>query len=83
MNPNKTEIIICLGSSCFARGNKKMVQVIQQFLKQNYLEDKVLFRGAHCFGQCGDGPVIKVDDEFIRTADEGEVVAFLKNHFRL
>lgn len=83
MNVNKTEITICLGSSCFARGNKKMVQVIQQFLKQNFLEDRVLFRGAHCFGECGDGPSIRIGDNTLRSGDEEAVISYLKNHFGL
>jgi NADH:ubiquinone oxidoreductase subunit E len=83
MDQNKTEIIICLGSSCFARGNKKMVQVVQQFLKQNHLEEKVFFHGAHCFNQCGEGPVIKIGDRVLRSADEDEVRMNLKEYFNL
>lgn len=83
MDQNKTEIIICLGSSCFARGNKKMVQVIQQFLKQNHLEEKVIFHGAHCFNLCGEGPVIKIGDRVIRSADEDVVRMNLKEYFNL
>jgi NADH:ubiquinone oxidoreductase subunit E len=83
MEENKTEIRICLGSSCFARGNKKMVQVIQQFLTQNHLEEKVIFHGAHCFGHCGDGPMLKIDDNLILSNDPDEMKRLLKNHFGL
>jgi NADH:ubiquinone oxidoreductase subunit E len=83
MNPNKTVITICLGSSCFSRGNKKTVQVIQQFLKHHHLEDQVLFKGAHCFNACGEGPVVKVDDTELKQVDEEMITKFLKEKFGL
>lgn len=83
MNPNKTVITICLGSSCFSRGNKKTVQVIQQFLTHNHLEDQVIFRGAHCFNLCGEGPVVKIDETVLKQVDEEMLVSFLKEKFGL
>ena len=83
MEDHKTEIRICLGSSCFARGNKKMVQVVQQFLMQHQLEDKVIFHGAHCFGHCGEGPMIQIGDKLIHSDDPDELKKILKNHFGL
>jgi len=83
MEDNKTEIRICLGSSCFARGNKKMVQVIQQFLTQNHLEEKVIFHGSHCFGHCGDGPMIQIGEELMHSQDPEEMKRLLKIHFGL
>ena len=81
MEVTKTEIRICLGSSCFARGNKKLVQVIQQFLKQNHLEEKVIFHGAHCFGQCGDGPNLSIGDDLLHANDPEEIKTILRKHF--
>ena len=63
MNDKDTELMICLGSSCFARGNKKAVQIIQDYLKQNELEDQVQFKGNHCFGKCNKGPVLKINEQ--------------------
>jgi NADH:ubiquinone oxidoreductase subunit E len=83
MEDNKTEIRICLGSSCFARGNKKMVQVVQQFLMQYHLEEKVNFHGSHCFGHCGEGPMIQIGDNLIHSHDPDELKRLLKNHFGL
>lgn len=58
----KIEITICLGSSCFARGNKEIVNLIKLYLHENKLEDMVYFHGAHCFGNCAEGPVIKINE---------------------
>jgi len=54
--PAETEIYICLGSSCFSRGNKEVVMFVKEYLKKHHLEDKVVFRGARCMGHCSNGP---------------------------
>ena len=57
-----TEMHICLGSSCFSRGNKEVVSFIREYLKRNHLEDKVVFRGARCMGHCSNGPNLRIND---------------------
>ena len=42
---DKKEIVICLGSSCFARGNNKNLEFIQEYLKVNNLKGKITFKG--------------------------------------
>lgn len=56
----KKEIKICMGSSCFSRGNKLTLQVIQHYLKEHHLEDEVILKGNHCFGECNDGPLVQI-----------------------
>lgn len=77
----KTEITICLGSSCFARGNKEIVKIVKQFLVDNKLEDTVYFHGNHCFDVCTEGPVIKINDQIYRGIDEIEILKILNKHF--
>jgi NADH:ubiquinone oxidoreductase subunit E len=72
------EITICLGSSCFARGNKKTVKVIQDFIKENKLEDKVIFKGNHCFGDCSKGPIVKINDKIYEHVDSEKALEILK-----
>jgi NADH:ubiquinone oxidoreductase subunit E len=79
MSSKIIEIVICLGSSCFARGNKKTMQIIQQFIKDNELEDKVNFKGNHCFGKCHNGPVIKVNDNFYEGIGDHDIIDILEN----
>lgn len=52
----KVEMQICLGSSCFSRGNKDVVTFIKDYLRSNHLEDRVIFKGARCMGHCSNGP---------------------------
>ncbi len=54
-------IEICLGSSCFSRGNRDVVQVIKDYLRKNHLDDKVILKGARCMNQCNEGPFIIIN----------------------
>lgn len=57
----KKEVIICLGSSCFARGNKHMVQEVKRFVDEHNIAHKINFKGKHCFGNCENGPCVQID----------------------
>ncbi|NVO12256.1 MAG: NAD(P)H-dependent oxidoreductase subunit E [Bacteroidales bacterium] len=79
---NKTEVVICLGSSCFARGNKATLKVIDKYLKDNSLLDKVFFHGGHCFGKCAEGPVVRIDDEIYTGVTEISIIEILNSKFK-
>jgi len=79
---NKTEVVICLGSSCFARGNKATLKVIEKYLKENNLLDKVFFHGGHCFGRCTEGPIIKIDETIYTGVTELSIVEILNGKFK-
>mgnify|MGYP001101238344 CR=1 FL=1 len=81
MQNAQTEIVICMGSSCFSRGNKKILQLIQQYLKDKGLQGKVLFRGSHCFGQCDQGPMLTINDIAYRQLEENQIGPILDQVF--
>lgn len=54
---------ICLGSSCFSRGNKEVVTFIREYLKKNHIDDRVIFKGARCMGNCSNGPNLRINDK--------------------
>ncbi len=58
---HRIEMQICLGSSCFSRGNKDVVMFIREYLRKNHLDDKVIFRGARCMGRCSNGPNLNIN----------------------
>lgn len=62
MQKGKMEIIICLGSSCFSRGNRDTLEVIKCYLKTNEIESNVLFKGQLCSQACNKGPVIWINE---------------------
>jgi len=56
------EIKICMGSSCFARGNDVNLEYIENFIKENNLDAKVELYGARCENLCAKGPSIVIND---------------------
>lgn len=77
----KKEIVICLGSSCFSRGNKQTVKIIKDYIKEHQLEDKVFFHGNHCYGNCENGPILKVDGKEYQDITPENVIYLLENIF--
>ena len=76
-------IVICMGSSCFSRGNKKLVRMIQDFLIENHFEDEVTLKGAHCMTQCDKGPIMKVNDELVYNITEETLLDSLEQRLGL
>lgn len=54
-----------------------MVKIVKEYLKTNHLEDKVDFRGGHCFGTCHLGPVIEIDGEIHEKLNEQYLLQLL------
>jgi NADH:ubiquinone oxidoreductase subunit E len=79
----KIEITICLGSSCFSRGNGKALKAINTYLEDNNLKDKVFFHGELCTGNCAKGPILKIDDVLYEEIDPEGVIEILNGVFGL
>lgn len=80
---NKIDLVICLGSSCFARGNKKIVQIVKEYIAENNLKDRVNFKGNHCFGYCERGPVVKINDRIHEEVSESSILNILNSAFSI
>ena len=78
---DKVVIQICMGSSCFSRGNNKTLKVIQNYLKDNGLEANVVLRGNHCFSNCSKGPVVRINDEINENVTVDNILQLLDNAF--
>lgn len=61
----RIEMQICLGSSCFSRGNRDVVAFIREYLRKNHLEDRVVFKGARCMNLCNNGPNLRINEKII------------------
>jgi NADH:ubiquinone oxidoreductase subunit E len=76
-----TEIAICLGSSCFSRGNKETLELIKSFIKAHGLAHQVFFHGELCTGDCERGPVMKIDDQLFENVTPDNVFDILTTYF--
>lgn len=54
------EIVVCMGSSCFARGNRRNLEVIQEFIRRRNLHARVTLRGCLCENACREGPHLRI-----------------------
>ena len=77
----KKEIKICMGSSCFSRGNKSTLQVVQKYLKDHQLEREVILKGNHCFSNCSSGPVMKIGDTRYEHVSMENVLEIMEKEF--
>jgi NADH:ubiquinone oxidoreductase subunit E len=76
---NETEIIICLGSSCFSRKNRDTVTAVQEYVQNKNLSNIVKIKGGHCFGECSKGPIIIVNGEKFYEITPVKAVAILES----
>ena len=76
-------ITICMGISCFARGNEKNVALCEKFLAARGLRDEVdvVLGASLCTGNCADGPIVIVDGKVYKQVDEGVMVGLLERLF--
>lgn len=79
MKPKKT-MKICLGSSCFARGNKLILQTIKAFIVKHNLQDELDFRGSHCFGKCQHGPNLNIDGVYFHNISPENIEEVLREN---
>ena len=77
----KVVIQICMGSSCFSRGNGKTLKAIQNYLKEHQLEGDTVLKGNHCFGDCSKGPVIKINNTLHENVNQDNILELLENSF--
>ncbi len=78
----KVQIKICMGSSCFSRGNNRNVEIIEKFVQENNLSAKVDLVGSLCINKCSKGPVIIINGkEYFRVTPD-IIPDLLKFHFK-
>lgn len=75
------EIVVCMGSSCYSRGNNETLTIIKDFLIENGLDNQVVFKGELCSGLCKNGPNLRIGKSIYSTVDSVSVTAILAEHF--
>lgn len=80
---NPKTITICMGSSCFSRGNNRNLQLIQDYLSKNHLDADVELAGSRCEGQCVSGPNIRINGHLYGGVDEKMLINLLDEHFKV
>lgn len=72
-------IMICMGSSCFARGNADNLAEIESFIDEHDLKADIALTGARCCNQCTEGPHIVIDEKPYHHVDAGKLQDILQH----
>lgn len=70
-------ITVCLGSSCFARGNEGHLNYIENYVEENNLEAKIDISGSRCEGKCAQGPNIIINGELYSNITQDKLKEIL------
>jgi NADH:ubiquinone oxidoreductase subunit E len=81
MAGSEQEIVICMGSSCFSRGNSKNLALIQDYLKRNQLGADIKLVGHLCQSACKEGPNLVVNGQTYNRVDAATLTTILERHF--
>lgn len=69
---------ICMGSSCFSRGNKENLEIIKDFLNENNIDSEISLIGNLCEGKCKTGPNIFLNDKLYQNVTTDKIQEILK-----
>ena len=58
-----TEIKVCMGSACFAKGNQENLEYIKEYIEENNMEADISIVGALCENKCEIGPRIIINEK--------------------
>lgn len=73
------KITVCMGSSCFARGNAENLEFIENYIKNNNLDATIELSGSRCENKCAEGPNIIIDDKAYHNVTIEKLREILKN----
>lgn len=72
------EIVICLGSSCFARGNAENLDVAKKFIQAEELNASVRLTARLCEDQCKEGPNVAINGEVHHAVSPAKMLRLLE-----
>lgn len=64
-----TELVVCMGSACFSRGNARALEAIRAYLRDRGLEKEVSVTGTLCQNLCRQGPNLAVGGSCVCGVD--------------
>jgi NADH:ubiquinone oxidoreductase subunit E len=81
----KNVIRVCLGTACYVRGGKQILDALKKKLKidvgETTEDQQFSLEVGRCFGACGLAPVVMVNDDThqrVKASKTGELIAAYK-----
>jgi NADH:ubiquinone oxidoreductase subunit E len=78
---NTSDVIVCLGSSCFARGNSRNLSEVEAYLLHRGIQNSVRVTGCLCQDECKRGPNLIVRGEHLHEMDPPKLREILRTFF--
>ena len=77
------KMTICIGISCFARGNAENVKIVEDFIAQRGLTDEldIELSGGLCTNNCPDGPVVIVNEKIYKHVNADVMQEIMEHYF--
>lgn len=72
-----SDIWICMGSSCYARGNSRNAELIQAWIEAKGAQARLTVAGTLCEGRCREGPIVKIGDRLFTGVTPDSVIDIL------
>jgi NADH:ubiquinone oxidoreductase subunit E len=79
MGTSTLHIRICLGSSCYTRGNSENLLIIKDFVANTGIDCDIDFRGHLCSEKCNRGPVIEIGTKVYEEVSPSSLMKILAN----
>ena len=76
-----TEIKVCMGSACFAKGNQDNLEYIKEYIEENNLDSEISIIGALCENKCEIGPRIIINEKEYTNVTTELLEKILKEQF--
>lgn len=78
-----TEIKICMGSACFAKGNQENLEYIKEYVEENNLDTEITIVGALCENKCDIGPRIIINDKEYTNVTKEKIKEVLDSYKKI
>jgi NADH:ubiquinone oxidoreductase subunit E len=78
----KIRVVVCMGSSCFSRGNSQTLKLLQNYIRENGVEGRVELKGSLCEDCCKCGPNIIINGTRYSQPSEAACLQILTEHLR-
>lgn len=73
----KINITVCMGSSCFARGNQHNLSFIEAFINEHGLDADIDLSGTRCENKCAHGPNVIINGVEYNSVNEEKLEEIL------
>lgn len=80
---SKLVVAVCMGSSCYLRGNKENLIIVQDYIEKNNLQCYVLLKGELCQNKCTKGPIIEIQNKSYSGVQPETIVDLLDRHLKM